>query len=77
MDANSINSLTIKYNVCLTSSNQRLGKCVWQNSIQTRKRGARQRGPKPLKKPGVAANLQSSHDAISKFPGCTQKPERN
>ena len=34
-----------------TISNQRLGKCVRQKSIRTRKRGARQRGPKPLKKP--------------------------
>ena len=49
-----------------TSSNQRLGKCVRQK-VRTRKRGTRQRGPKPLKKPGGAANLQSSHDEISKF----------
>ena len=52
--------------LCTTSSNQRLGKCVRQN-IRTRKRGARQRGPKPLKKPGGAANLQSSHDTTQNF----------
>ena len=56
---------------------KRLGKCVRQNSIPTRKRGARQRGPKPLKIPEGAANLQSSHNEISKFPGCTQRPKRN
>ena len=58
------------------SSNQRLGKCIRQN-IRTRQRGARQRGPKRLEKPEGAANLQSSHDEISKFPGCTQRPKRN
>ena len=45
------------------------GSAFGRIAVRTRKRGARQRGPKPLKKPGGAANLQSSHNEISNFPG--------
>ena len=45
----------------------RLAECFAWRSIRTRKRGARQQGPKPLKKPGGAGNLQSSHDE-SQYP---------
>ena len=62
-----------------TSSNQRLGKCVRDSAeyTNTKTRCATTRSKAPEKKTGGAANLQSSHDEISKFPGCTQRPKRN
>ena len=47
-----------------TSSNQRLRKCVRQNSIRTQS---------PYKKM-EGRPMQSAHDEISKSPGCTQRP---